>query len=260
MKRRTFLATVGVSTAAALWPPLIRRAFGDASFDAPGAKKTAPGLESARSRAAAAQRPLFAIVIPADDAHKTARGEVWGEYLNHGGAAQLAPLDSVEVACATMAELRAVSRDAATLSGEPLAVLIAPDGRARGLEAVVPAYPEEARWDPKNDDAVANRRIAAVARMVQTALPPVPAGEVRARAERVVRTLREGPPPGSHWANASGCGPATVEGIKDDDMVAYGCGMGHVPSKSSRFLYFFAKTPQQLEREWIAAEEKKRKK
>ena len=44
MKRRTFLAAVGASTAVALWPQLIRRAFGDASFDAPGTKKIAPGL------------------------------------------------------------------------------------------------------------------------------------------------------------------------------------------------------------------------
>jgi hypothetical protein len=33
--------------------------------------------------------------------------------------------------------------------------------------------------------------------------------------------------------------------------------MGHVPAKSSRFLYFFAKTPQQMEREAFAAERKR---
>jgi len=73
--------------------------------------------------------------------------------------------------------------------------------------------------------------------------------------------VREQPPSGSHWANHSGCGPATVENMKDDndDVVGYGCGMGHIPSKSSRFLYFFAKSPQQLEREWMKAQEKKAK-
>src|SRR4029078_8781974 len=94
---------------------------------------------------------------------------------------------------------------------------------------------------------------AKMSKMSGAALPPVPAGEVHAAAASVVRAVRKGPPPGSHWANASGCGPATVENEKEDsdEIVAYGCGMGHVPAKSSRFLYFFAKTPQQMERAWM---------
>jgi hypothetical protein len=49
--------------------------------------------------------------------------------------------------------------------------------------------------------------------------------------------------------------------MKDDsnEIVAIGCGMGHVPEKSSRFLYFFAKSPQQMEREWLADERKKQR-
>ena len=51
MKRRAFLAGLGATTAAAaLWPSLIRRAFADASFDAPGTKKTAPGLSTSQKR------------------------------------------------------------------------------------------------------------------------------------------------------------------------------------------------------------------
>ena len=42
--------------------------------------------------------------------------------------------------------------------------------------------------------------------------------------------------PGSHWAHASGCA-TTIEGIRNTAMI--GCGMGHVPDKSRRFLYFF---------------------
>jgi hypothetical protein len=46
--------------------------------------------------------------------------------------------------------------------------------------------------------------------------------------------------PGSKWAVSSGCG-TIVEG--DETDVAFGCGMGHVPRKSERFLYFFSKPP-----------------
>lgn len=44
--------------------------------------------------------------------------------------------------------------------------------------------------------------------------------------------------PGSKWANSGGCG-TRIEGEEQRVMVA--CGMGHVPAKSSRFLYFFTK-------------------
>src|SRR5262245_7597320 len=138
MKRRDFLTTIGASAAlAALWPRLIREAFADASFDAPGAKKTAPGLPSAVSRAQAANKPLFAIVIPADDGKKWERGGVWGEYLNHGSAAEIAPLGSVEVACATMKDLEKLAPD---VKGEPLAVLVRPDGTHAVVDGRLPSY------------------------------------------------------------------------------------------------------------------------
>jgi hypothetical protein len=257
MKRRTFLAAVGATAAVAWWPRLIRRAFADASFDAPGARKTAPGLASARTRARQANKPLFVIVVPADDGKKYTRGYLWGEYLNHGSAADLAPLVATEVACATMDELASLAPD---VKGEPLAVLVAPDGQTRALDARVPEYPRDGRWNPEADDAITNRRIHALATMVRDALPAVPATEVRAAADQVIRAVRRAPPSGSRWANASACGPASVEGVKDDERIGYGCGMGHIPSKSSRFLYFFAKTPQQLELEWAAAQAKKAKK
>jgi hypothetical protein len=46
--------------------------------------------------------------------------------------------------------------------------------------------------------------------------------------------------PGSKWANASGCGEE-IEG--EDDNLVVGCGMGHVPARSQRFLYFFTRSP-----------------
>jgi hypothetical protein len=49
--------------------------------------------------------------------------------------------------------------------------------------------------------------------------------------------------PGSKWATSDGCGE-TIEGEVDAEMVD--CGMGYVPPKSRRFLYFFTKSPDQL--------------
>jgi hypothetical protein len=57
-------------------------------------------------------------------------------------------------------------------------------------------------------------------------------------ARSVEQRLRKQRVPGSHWARHSGCG-TTVEGAEDrGPMIA--CGMGHVPEKSWRFLYFFS--------------------
>src|SRR5262249_3314633 len=128
MRRRTFLAAVGASATVAWWPRLIRHAFADASFDVPGARTTAPGLAPARARGRQAGKPLFGIGVPADDGKKYERGELWGEYLNYGGAAELAPLAQVEVGCASMAELSSLAPE---VRGEPLAVVVEPDGRAR---------------------------------------------------------------------------------------------------------------------------------
>jgi hypothetical protein len=257
MKRRSFLAAVGASAAVALWPRLIRNAFADASFDAPGTRKTAPGLSTSPKQIDVSKRPQLVIVVPADDAQKYRRGEIWGEYLNHGAAAQIAPLSHVDVSCATMQELGALAGD---VKGEPLALLFGLDGSVQALDTKVPDYSRGLRTEGQDDDAIVDKRIALVSAMVKRALPPVPASDTHAAADRVVRAVRAQPPTGSHWANASGCGPATVENLKEadsDTVVGYGCGMGHIPAKSSRFLYFFAKSPQQMEREWMKEQEKK---
>ena len=56
-------------------------------------------------------------------------------------------------------------------------------------------------------------------------------------AASAIDRLREKPPGGTHWASSSGCG-LTIEGAQKQSMIA--CGMGHVPTLSRRFLYFFA--------------------
>jgi hypothetical protein len=54
---------------------------------------------------------------------------------------------------------------------------------------------------------------------------------------RATSLLKVKPPRGAHWANARGCG-TDVEGL-EEASVLIGCGMGHTPERSRRFLYFF---------------------
>jgi hypothetical protein len=247
MDRRAFIATVGTSL---LWPALIRRAFADASFDAPGARKRAPGLASARRRALAANKPLFVIVVPANDGEKYLRGGLWGEYLNWGDAAQLAPLARAEVQCATMKELAPLAPD---VKGEPLAVVVNPDGKAHALAVKVPEH--SSSFLDEEDDPTSARRIDAMASLVRSALGAVAPAQVGAAHAEVVGTLQKAPPSGAHWANATACG-MSVEDMKDNNNKGWLCGQAHVPAKASRFLYFFSKSPLQMQRERIAEQEK----
>jgi hypothetical protein len=66
----------------------------------------------------------------------------------------------------------------------------------------------------------------------------------RKLGDHVDATIKRVAPAGSHWADASGCG-MRIEDEKEDGMMIVGCGMGHVPEKSQRFLYLYAKTPRE---------------
>jgi hypothetical protein len=66
------------------------------------------------------------------------------------------------------------------------------------------------------------------------------------------------PVPGSRWARASVCGLDRVEGEGELEGVGFACGMGHLPKKSERFLYFYARTPVEEWRERRAKLERER--
>lgn len=115
--------------------------------------------------------------------------------------------------------------------------------RASQLKSVVSAAtlaPIEAtlRDKGKLTEADADRGAAIVALFAQQA-DKATRGELhKTLARSVEQRLRKQRVPGSHWAHQSGCG-TTVEGVKDHGpMIA--CGMGHVPEKANRFLYFFS--------------------
>jgi len=88
------------------------------------------------------------------------------------------------------------------------------------LAGPAPARGEEAWMERHRDFLVAERKELFVPRLAEL---------VR---ERLVRSR---PPEGALWAYAGGCG-VRVEG--DLQPVAIGCGMGHVPERSRRFLSF----------------------
>ncbi|MEM9487948.1 MAG: hypothetical protein AAGC55_02325 [Myxococcota bacterium] len=58
-------------------------------------------------------------------------------------------------------------------------------------------------------------------------------------AARVRTRLVKGIVSGSEWAHSGGCG-MTIEGR--DSTVMVGCGMGHVPERSQRFLHFYTRS------------------
>ena len=248
MKRRHFLGAATAGAAAAMWPSWLRQAFADApaceSQTAQTAGKVGKVGEVASSFRAAqrAGRPLLVLVIPAADDAKYERGQAFGELLNFGRDADLAPLASAEVLCATMEALATVVPGVG--AGEPLMVLVDTSqvpARVRRLDAPlrvarpVEAGDESYEQTQARESAAADARIETLARLLRSGLGD--GKNTARRATEVRERLVKKAPVGGRWAVSQGCG-THVEGAEDN--MAIGCGMGHVPEKSRRFLYFFS--------------------
>jgi len=253
MKRRHFVGSA--LAGAALWPAWLREAFADGAACAapsgqgsqPSVTRSAGAVGGAFRKANHFGRRLLVIVIPADDNQKRDRGDVWGELLNFGTDVQLAPLSSVEVVCATMVDLKTVVPNAET--GEPLFLVVSTDkvpATVRPFDTQVPEHDEffgrdeNVSWEEleRREDVTSNHRIAGIAGLLRSALG-APGINAVDDAANVRLRLKDHAPSGTHWAVSSGCG-TRVEGVTDNVM--FGCGMGHVPAKSRRFLYFFSRT------------------
>ncbi len=229
MRRRELL--FGAAAAIALGPRLVFA--GDCERDcAEGVARVAAAFR----RAQRAGRPLLVLVIPKDDARKYATGVAWGELLNHGTDAQLAPLGAAEVICATAADLRRIVP--AQGETEPMAFVVLPGSRvnAQAIEVALPS-------GHKEEDA--DRRVVLLGAAVGKAIATDPK-RARALAAAARANLVRKPPAGARWATSAGCG-VEVEGAPDDGMVV-GCGMGHVPQKSRRFLYLLTRLPHEQAR------------
>jgi hypothetical protein len=264
MRRRTFLQLGSLASVALL----ARRAFADTALPATAPPETVD-VDAALARAGRRGVPLFAIVVPDDDAKKWNIGGAWGQLLQRGKD-EAAPLADAEVICVTMRRLRR-SVPSVPQKAEPLAVTIDPaTGAARLHTTELPAWPERFRVhvkgekQPPSDDEIAAQRLSAMGQLVANALPGTKRDTVGAMA-KVKAALLDRPPPGSHWASASGCGPAKVKATPEEiearrradeearkkgiirmrGVVGYGCGMGHVPEAAREFLWFYARNEDQ---------------
>jgi hypothetical protein len=243
VKRRHLIGALSAGAAAALWPSFLREAFGDQTACDPQTALARAALVAGAFRSAnAAGKKLLVFVIPANDGDKWRRGQAFGELLNHGADRDLAPLAGVEVVCATMADLKRIVPGAG--AGEPLMVLVSPDrvpAAARQLDVELPEHDRgfgEGSWEEqkRKEAALSDARIAKMGKMLRDALGD-PGSRAPALAAEVRKRIVKARVPGSRWASSSGCG-THVEG---EEPMAIGCGMGHVPEKSRRFLYFFSK-------------------
>jgi hypothetical protein len=250
VKRRQFFGAAAAALAATTWPAWLREAFGDGpACDRHGKVEDGEALQlaivaAAFRRAQRAGRPLLVLVIPTDSGLKWERGHAFGELLNHGSDKDLAPLADAEVVGATVADLAKLVP--AVGQAEPLMLLVDTQkvpATVRALDAPLPSlYGAESAaesWEAteKAEERAVEARIATLARLLRTGLGSSDE-RLAARAAEVRRRLRDRPPPGTHWARSSGCGTDIEDAPERSMMVA--CGMGHVPAKSARFLYFYS--------------------
>jgi len=258
MRRRGLLlggAATGVAAVAAVgWPGWLRKAFvegrpGAAQIEPEGATQgamrrtsteiqgpPAPGIKGAIAQAKEAGKPVLVLVIPGLEARYD-RGHAFGELLNQGSDAALAPLASAVVLCASTADL---DREAGvSLKGEPLMVVL--KHGAFGLDATPldGALPRLQYLYPDPGDKAANKtideRIALLEGLIARGLGAA-RGDVATLARQVRESIVKKPPRGGQWASASGCGTGYEEGPEKSEAVD--CGMGHVPERSRRFLHF----------------------
>src|SRR5262249_25459726 len=104
MKRRTFATGAALAGVTLGWPSWLSRAFGDEKACDPKARPpSVAAVAGAFRRAERAGKPLLVLVIPSDDVtspigptdEKFDRGQAFGELLNFGSDADLAPLAGV---------------------------------------------------------------------------------------------------------------------------------------------------------------------
>lgn len=262
MRRRAVLVGIGAAggaAAALAWPEWLRRAFAGGEVEGgetcditrdPAAVPTANDkldLAGAARRAKATGRRVLVLVIPASDDHKWEQGHVFGEYLNNATDAELAPLARAEVVCATVAEVHKLAPPNGpppATADEPLLFVVHPGATPVTAQAFDATIPPLGEWDPSlapgaqtlTDDEKVQKRVAIMAGLVRRAVGPTDPAVAARDAAIVRKSVVEKPPTGTRWARSRGCG-VNIEG---EPPAMVGCGMGHVPAKSERFLYFFS--------------------
>lgn len=209
---------------------------------------TVASLAAAYREASAQRRTLTILVISDDPNTRALHGEVLGAFLLHGPRATRLRIAETVVVCATPESIRLIL-PSAPVSATTWALVVRPREStvAAPVDLVTPApptppdYPFDA--DPATYERLARDHEAAVERhldeeltMVDGAFAAVlPSLRDEAAAAARLTALERDPISGSGWAEG-GCG-ITVEGVDDPGLIM-GCGMGSVPPRAQRFVYW----------------------
>jgi hypothetical protein len=305
------------------WLSAGRRAAARAARQEPAAEPVlaspAPPVPAA-SPAAAIFRPRLLIILSGDAEHDYNLGHAFGEYLNHGSDAALAPLAAVDLACIAAAE---IDLPATAMGQGPLALLLVAGDTQRLVRFALPSMEQYYLGNELVTERMIDERIEIVSSAVRRAVldrdhvvgvsprllahPRVQEIAARARAGYAIadwrtdtggfwiveeeadqtktpreprarpltpdeaahfapallalavplkgepatsllatlaavarRRVVQGEVPGAEWATSGGCGTTFED---RETSVAIGCGMGHVPARSRRFLHFYTLKP-----------------
>ena len=160
--------------------------------------------------------PLLVVVVPPQDQDYD-RGWLVGAAIAEAGPKLLERLAGYAPACATQADLALLG---VNVPADAWFAIVDTAAVPAGVTVIGgPSLPED----------VGPGQIDAMERHLLDTLPARAAVNAEPWASERI--------PGSHWANATGCG-LHVEEAETEMMMA--CGMGHVPARGARFLYFFA--------------------
>lgn len=180
MQRRKFLGTVAIGAGFTALPMWLSRAFGPQDdrcrepAPAPAPAREPRDPPPACAPGDAPYRPQLILVIPADRHEQHSRGRAFGELLNHGSDAQLAPLACFDVSCRRLDELELP----APPLDEPLMLVLEPGAAPLALHAALPdaeSDPSSFRWAPgrtdwdalaRREEEVIDERIAALAALI----------------------------------------------------------------------------------------------
>lgn len=249
MKRRQFISAMVPAAAALSLPSFLSDAFAKEPYCGAKDKNDRRKKQAVLGEMAAVanafrtasknRKPLLVFVVPKDERLQYDRGLAYGELLNYGSDADLAPLADVEVVCAPMRALRRIVPGVA--EGEPLMVLIRADAlpaTSRHLNADLKNVSTALRNHTEQHelDKVIEERISTLARLIREGVGDNK-HRIAARAALARERFKVKAPAGTQWAKSYGCG-ILFEGEEDNARV--GCGMAFVPAKSSRFLYFYS--------------------
>lgn len=252
MKRRTFLrTTIMTGFALSVTPFIPRRPRPTAPADDGSCLDRVPALSLAGEmtprlawrleqltqawrRAAAAGKPLLLIVVPTDDMERWCQSNAWGEAITHGPDALIAALSTAVLATATQHEIAALLPSYPRYTPEPSVVRV--DVCAQPAAWTQARIAEIYAGGLEDSDEAIDARIDAVHASIAALLPAAGVAEGRVRQDAI---------PGARWGSAYGCGEEyeTEDPLIPNTGWGVDCGMGHVNSRSARFLDFLTQEP-----------------